>query len=283
MGLIEILEYPFLEIAGYSLNLAQVLSALVILFGAKYLIWLIEKVFLRRFFNSRKVDIGRQFAIHAIIKYIVYTLAVIWALQMLGFHLSVLWGGAAALLVGVGLGLQQTFNDLVSGVILLSEGTVDVGDVVKVDGIIGTVKKIGIRTSKVESQDDITIIIPNSKLVVDNVVNWSHNAYPTRFQVSVGVAYSSDVKKVTSLLLQAARSHPDVLKKPEPAVQFRDFGGSSLDFELHFYSREYLRIEFVKSEIRYKITELFRQHGIEIPFPQQDLWVRNIGEFLGVK
>jgi len=275
MNFEDLLNIELILIGGKALMLHHVVSALVALVGARLLLMFINRVFLKRFFRKRNVDVGRQYTIITLLKYVVYTIAVLWAMHLLGIHLTVLIGGAAALLVGIGLGLQQTFNDLVSGIILLSEGTVEVGDILSIGDLVGTVTSIGIRTSEVETRDEISIIIPNSKLVVDNVINLSHNKAPTRFQVKVGVAYSSDVELVTSLLLQTANSHKDVLKKPEPRVMFKDFGNSSLDFELHFYTFEYLRIEFVKSEIRYKITELFREHKVEIPFPQQDLWIRN--------
>ncbi|MEM1318979.1 MAG: mechanosensitive ion channel domain-containing protein [Bacteroidota bacterium] len=275
MTFTEILEYNFLEVGGYSLNLLKISSAILVLVGAKILLIIIDRTFLERFFRKRNVDIGRKYATRTILKYIVYTAALIWAIQLIGIHLSVFWGGAAALLVGVGLGLQQTFNDLISGIILLSEATVEVGDIVSVDGVIGTVRDIGIRTSKVETLDDISIIIPNSKLVVDQVVNWSHKDSPNRFQVAVGVAYGSDVQLVTSLLLQAARSHQDVLAFPEPKVQFKDFGASSLDFVLHYYSHNFIGSEFVKSDLRYEIVELFEKNNISIPFPQRDVWIRS--------
>jgi small-conductance mechanosensitive channel len=281
MSFTEILEFNFINVGGYHLNLIKLISATLILIGARILIAFIFSTFLKRFFKKRSVDIGRRYAIEQFLKYIIYTLALLAALQAVGVQFSVLLGGAAALLVGIGLGLQQTFNDLISGVILLGEGTVEVGDIVKVDGIVGKVTSIGIRTSKVETRDEISIIIPNSKLVVDNVVNWSHNESPTRFNVGVGVSYESDIQLVTKLLLQAAEEHPDILKEPTPKVQFKDFGSSSLDFELLFYSTAYLRIEFIKSELRYRIMELFRTNKIEIPFPQRDLWIRNSLEIKG--
>lgn len=275
MGFEEILLKDFIKIGDYNLNLFMLLSATIILVGSKVLIDAIDKLFFKKIFVKRGIDIGRQFAVRAFFKYVIYTIAILWALHVIGIQLSLLWGGAAALLVGIGLGLQQTFNDLISGIILLLEGTVEVGDIVSVDGLIGKVIKIGIRTSKVETRNDITIIIPNSKLVVDNVINWSHNNNPDRFQISIGVAYSSDVQLVSSLLIQAAQNHDKVLKHPTPKVMFKDFGSSSLDFDLHFYSMEFFRIELVKSDIRFKIIELFRQHDIEIPFPQNDVWVRS--------
>lgn len=276
MEIREILNFPLLPISGdEDLTVLHVLKAILVLVLARLLILFIRRTILNRFFRKRNVDVGRQYTIVTLLKYVIYTMAVLGAMQTLGIQLSVLWGGAAALMVGIGLGLQQTFNDLVSGIILLSEGTVEVGDILSIDGTIGTVSSIGIRTSKVETRDEISIIIPNSKLVVNNVINLSHNKHPTRFQVKVGVAYASDVELVTALLLQAAKSHKDVLKRPEPRVQFKDFGNSSLDFELHFYTNQFLRIEFIKSDIRFKIAELFRKNGVEIPFPQQDVWLRN--------
>ena len=275
----DFLAYPLWDLGEENtLRVADLLSGILVILFARLLIAIIHRVFLKRLFKKRKVDIGRQYTIVALLKYVVYTMAILGALQVMGVQFSVLLGGAAALLVGIGLGLQQTFNDLISGIILLSEGTVEVGDIISVDGMVGTVVSIGIRTSEVETRDEISIIIPNSKLVVDNVVNLSHNDVPSRFQVDVGVAYDSDVGKVTDLLLQAAHSHASVLDKPEPRVMFKNFGNSSLDFELHFYSNEFLLIEFVKSDIRYKIIQLFREHQVEIPFPQTDLWLRGGSE-----
>jgi small-conductance mechanosensitive channel len=270
----EILEYPFLNFGDIHLSLYHVLIALLIIVAARIMLWLIGRV-LHRYFKQKGVDRGRQYAIQQFIKYIIYTAATLMAMEAIGITFSLVWGGAAALLVGIGLGLQQTFNDLVSGLILLVEGSIEVDDVVEVDGLIGRVTMIGIRTSKVETRDSISILIPNSKLVGDNVTNWSHNGQPIRLKVTVGVAYSSDVDLVTSILLQAVDELEDVLKTPEPEVQFTDFGNSSLNFIVLFYSDRYMRAEFVKSSVRYNIIKLFRQNKIEIPFPQQDLWLRN--------
>ncbi|MEM6321728.1 MAG: mechanosensitive ion channel domain-containing protein, partial [Bacteroidota bacterium] len=187
---------------------------------------------MNRYFKKNQVDAGRKFAFTQFTKYIIYTVAILMALEALGIKLSVLWGGAAALLVGIGLGLQQTFNDLVSGLILLIEGSVEVGDIIQVDGLIGKVESINIRTSQIGTRDNVSILVPNSKLVGENAINWSHTPTPARFQIRVGVSYNSDVDLVTSLLLKAAETHPKVLKTPTPTVQFIDFGSSSLDFDI---------------------------------------------------
>jgi small-conductance mechanosensitive channel len=277
MSLQEIVEYNFINIGEFHLGLYHVIAVAIIIFIARLTVWFINRV-TKQFFKRKKIDAGRQYAFIQVAKYIIYTGSVFLVLETIDISLSILWGGAAALLVGVGLGLQQTFNDLISGLILLVEGTVEINDVIETDGIIGTVTAIGVRTSKVETLDHISILIPNSKLVGNKATNWSHNKAASRFQINVGVAYTSDLDQVTSLLLQAGREHVKILKTPKPEVQFQDFGSSSLDFVLHFYSYEFRRMEFVKSELRYRITELLRKNNIEIPFQQTDVWIRNTND-----
>ncbi len=270
----EFLQIELLKIGTYSLTVVEVVYALLILFFA-WLTSLIISSIVRRYFRRKKLDIGRYYSVSRLISYVIYVIAILIAFQALGIHLSVIWAGAAALLVGLGFGLQHIFNDLVSGIVLLIEGTVAVNDVVIVEGIVGIVRAIGLRTSKVETRDKVVIIIPNSKLVSENVTNWSHNDAMTRFQVKVGVSYSSDVDLVERLMLKAGADHPQVQHFPEPKVAFEDFADSALIFTLYFFSEEFLAIEFVKSDLRFTITRLFREHGIVIPFPQRDLWLRN--------
>ncbi|MFT4758074.1 MAG: small-conductance mechanosensitive channel [Paraglaciecola sp.] len=273
-NLYRILNHKILGESYPDFSLKFILIAIVFILFGRLIIWSITNI-LTRFFKQRQIDSGRSFAFIQFTKYIIYTGIFIQALSIIGIKFTVIWGGAAALLVGIGLGLQQTFNDLISGLILLVEGTVEVGDIVEINGVVGTVINIGIRTSKIKSRDGISLLIPNSKLVGDSSTNWSHTVQTTRFQIKVGVAYSSDVQFVTNLLLDSVKNHPKILNKPEPRIQFKDFGNSSLDFEIHFFSNELLGIEFVKSDVRYKIMELFRVNNIEIPFPQQDIWFKN--------
>ena len=273
MSLTELLGYK-LSIGDFSISLFQVFIALIIFLVARIASRIITRV-VKRLLKRRKSDEGRTYAILKFITYFIYFIAFLLGLQAIGVSLSVLLAGSAALLVGVGFGLQQTFNDFVSGFLLLIEGTVEVGDDVLVDGLVGTVKRIGLRTSRVQTRNDVSIIIPNSKLVGDNVINWSHESHATRFQVDVGVSYHSDVNLVTELLLEAAFANKRVLERPLPYVVFKDFGESSLDFTLHFYSRDYLKVETVKSELRFRIWHLFKEHYIEIPFPQRDVWIKN--------
>lgn len=258
----------------HVITVSQLIIAVLILFAARLLAWFTNKVLLARFFKRKNVDIGRQYTLMRLVFYVVYVGGIFTALQYLDIQLSVLWAGSAALLVGIGLGLQETFKDFVSGLIILFEGTVAVGDIIQVDGLVAIVREIGFRTSLVETRDEISIIIPNSKLVSENVTNWSHLPSPARFQIFVGVSYNSNVQLVEKILLEAANNHPSILKEPLAFVEFKDFGNSSLDFILHYFSYDFFNSERVKSDIRFEIVKLFREHDIEIPFPQRDVWIR---------
>ncbi len=261
------------ELMNFRIN--NILSIIFIFFVARILIWTISQFILYKYFQQNKVDLGNQYAIKQLLKYFIYVVAIGVGIESTGIQMTVIWGGAAALLVGVGLGLQQTFNDLISGIILLFERTVEVGDVLEVDGMVGFVKKIGIRTSLVETRDQITIIIPNSKLIVNKVKNWSHYDDKARFTIDIGVAYGSDTKMVKELLLLSTSDIDALLKYPPPFVRFINFGESGLEFKLYFWSRNFIDIEQVKSDIRFEIDSLFRKHEISIPFPQRDIWIRN--------
>jgi small-conductance mechanosensitive channel len=258
-----------------SISLSDIIIAITILMVARLLIWVLIQLILYPYYRRKEINIGSQYAINQLIRYVLFFIAFMIALQFLGIQMTIIWGGAAALLVGVGLGLQQTFNDFFSGLVLLFERSVEVGDVVNVGGLIGTVRRIGMRASHIQTRDNITVIVPNSKLVIDNVVNWSHNDNRARFYVKVGVAYGSDTDLVRTLLIEVAQQHEKVLNFPKPFVRFTDFGNSSLEFEVHFWTVEFIRIEDVKSDIRFAIDQAFRENNVTIPFPQRDVWIKN--------
>jgi len=178
-------------------------------------------------------------------------------------------------MVGVGLGLQSTFADFFSGLVLLFERPIKVGDFVSFEGEFVHIQKIGLRVSKVKNRDSINFIIPNSKLINQTVINLSHDEKSVRFNIVVGVAYGSDTELVKQLLLEAAEDHKDVLKRPKPNVIFNDFANSALEFHLYYYSGEIFNTELVKSDIRFTIDRLFRENDITIPFPQRDVWMRS--------
>lgn len=254
-----------------SFRISNILQAILIFLFAKLFIWVMTQLLLYNLFNRNKIDAGSQYAINQLIKYVVYVIAIIAALGVFGINMNILLGGAAALLVGIGLGLQQTFNDFVSGIVLLFERSVTVGDMLEIDGEIGTVKEIGMRASTLETRGSVSIVVPNHKLVNEKVVNWNHHTDKVRFNIDVSVAYGTDTAIVKKLLLKSVRQNPYVISYPAPFVRFNLFGESSLEFSLHFYSRNLLVIEDVKSDIRLEVDRLFRENGISIPFPQREI------------
>ena len=269
----EILEYKIIQIGDYSLILYHVLFVIVVFIITGLILWVVKKIF-DRLVEKKHINVGKKHAVYQMIKYIVWIIAIAIALESIGIRLTLLIAGSAALLVGLGLGLQNVFRDFVSGVVILFESTIQVNDVIEVEGFVGRVKEIGLRTSKVLTRDDIITIIPNSKFTSERVINWSHTKRKTRFNLSVGVAYGSDVELVRKVLLECAAEHPEVVDIPKPFVRFIDFGNSSLDFQLYFWSVNNFYIENTKSDLRFLIDKKFRENKIQIPFPQRDLHIR---------
>lgn len=259
---------------GLDLTLGRVLWFLL----ALVISWLVTRIIVRLLYNGLKrrgVDSGKAFSIKQIVKFGLYILFLIISLQILQLNLHGLLLGASALLIGVGIGLQQIFYDLFSGLLMLIERKVKVGDFVDMDGMVGRVDRIDMRTSVVRTLDNISVVVPNSKLISDNVINWSSNRGLARFSVEVGVAYGSDTKLVRQTLVDCAIAHDKVLNKPAPIVQFKSFGDSALQFKLLFWSRQFKEIELVKSDLHYAIDDAFRAARIEIAFPQIDVHMRH--------
>ncbi|HAS45781.1 MAG TPA: hypothetical protein DCS93_35195 [Microscillaceae bacterium] len=252
--------------------LTDILVLIIIYASARLLIWFLQRVITRRLAKVKAIDRGKQFAILQITKYVIYVIAI--SIMLNRMHIgSALLAGSAALFVGIGFGLQQIANDLISGLIILFEGRVKVGDMVEMNATVGRVTSIGVRTSTVETRDSIEIIVPNSKFMSDNVINWSSNrSVTTRFQIAVGVAYGSNVELVKEKLIEAAYAHEDIVSKPEkPYVLFKDFADNSLNFELNFWTSNTWDIEIVQSDLRFTVDKLFREVDITIAFPQRDV------------
>lgn len=261
----EFLSYNLITIGEYQLNVFHLFlvcltlfTTLVFLWGLKFLIY-----------KSKRLDTGRKYAIYQLLKYFVWVISIVLCLNEVGIKLTVLLAGSAALLVGVGLGLQNLFNDLVSGIIILIDGSIKVNDVIEVDGLVAKVQEIRLRTSSVITRDDKNIILPNSKLTSQQLINWTMGEDAARFSVFVGVAYGTDTRLVQTILSKVAKSHKEVLINPEPFVRFIDFADSALSFELLFWTNNVFRVENIKSELRFAIDDEFRKENITIPFPQR--------------
>lgn len=271
MSFRELLDYHLIQSEKISLTVSHVFVVFVILISTWLLLRLIQGIF-HRAESKKRLDVGTSHAIFQIIKYILWIIAISLAFETVGLKITLLLAGSAALLVGLGLGLQQIFQDFISGITLIMEGTLKAGDIIQTaDGQVGRVKQINMRTSKVETRDNIILIVPNSKLINEVVVNWSHIEKKTRFNIEVGVAYGSDVELVRKVLLQCANEHDSVSSHPKPSVRFSDFSDSSLNFILLFYSLQTFRVEDIKSDIRFMIDAAFRENHIRIPFPQRDV------------
>lgn len=271
--ILDFLEYDLINFKEYQIRVYSIALVILIIAATKFLLWLSKKSLFRRLL-SNKLDRGNAYAIFQIVKYIVWIIAFGFILDTIGVKVTLLFASSAALLVGIGLGLQQTFNDIISGVILLWERSIKVHDILEIDGDIVEIQEIGLRTSEGINRDEISIIIPNSLITTNKVINWSHQAKKTRFRISVGVSYGSDVDLVTRILEESALEHADILDKKLIEARFSDFGNSSLDFELLFFSENVFRIDKVKSDIRKIINRKFIEHKITIPYPQMDLHVK---------
>lgn len=268
------LQYEILQTGAYKIQVSTLVLIAIILIITKLSVWLIKKALFRRR-RLDKLDHGNAYAIFQIIRYIIWVMAIGLILESVGVKLTVLLAGSAALLVGVGLGLQQTFNDIISGIILLSERSIMVDDILEIDGDVVQIQKIGLRTSKGLNRDEISIIIPNSLITTNKVINWSHQAKKTRFRINVGVAYGSNVDLVLKVLEESAYEHPDISDKQMVEARFLDFNNSSLDFQVLFFSENVFRIEKVKSDIRKIINRKFIENKIAIPFPQLDIHLKS--------
>ena len=270
----DFFNFEIFNFNNYTLSIFDLSNLIVIVIITKLVLWLISKAL----FNKKKLhklDEGSAFALFQIIKYLIWIIAITLILEALGIKVTILLAGSAALLVGVGLGLQQTFNDMLSGIILLFEHSVKVGDILEIDGDRVIIQEIGLRTSKGMNVRQIVVIIPNSLITTNKVINWSHQTQKTLFKIDIGVAYGSDVDLVIQTLEESAAEHLEFLECEFKEVRFVNFGKSSMDFQLFFYSKNIFSIEKVKSDIRKIICRKFNEHKITIPFPQMDLYIKS--------
>lgn len=272
----RILNTPIFSIGDTEVTLVSVVWVVIFIAMLLIITRLIRKHLLGRLLQRTRLDIGVQHAITTITTYIIILIGFVVLLQTAGIDLTTLNVLVGALGIGVGFGLQNIVNNFISGLIILLERPIKIGDRIEVGAIEGDVVKIGGRSTTVLTNDNISVIVPNSKFIAENVVNWSHNERTVRFRIPVSVAYGSDTRLVEKTLLEVAKENPDVLENPEPAVRFLEFGDSGLLFELRAWTMTLIHKKGkLISALNFAIYEKFKDRNIEIPFPQRDIHIRS--------
>jgi small-conductance mechanosensitive channel len=273
--LISSFNAPILTLgkSSYSIINLSILGAL--LFGLILLVRAFIDIFKDRVLSIAGLNRGAQEAIAVIVQYTLIFIGTLVLLQIWGLDLSSLTILASALSIGLGIGLQNIAKNFGSGLILVFERPIQVGDFIEVGDLNGTVERIGARSTEIRTLDRVSIIVPNSRFLDSEVINWSHGNPISRLHLPLGVAYGSDPQQVRTVLIESASGHPKVLASPAPSLLFKGFGDSSLDFELLVWTAEPDKQFLLKSDLYFLIYEVLNQNQIEIPFPQRDLHLRS--------
>ena len=269
---IELLEYRFTIGSSISFTPKSILIVILVFIITFLSLKIFRKIIYRTLSSDAKVKFR---SIFSFFNYFVYTIVILLTFQNIGINLTAIFAASAALLVGVGLALQTFIQDIISGVFIIVDQSVHVNDIIEVDGQIGKVENIKLRTTRAVTRENKVLIIPNHKFLTSILFNWTENGVITKEYVEVGVSYNSDVNQVTAILLDIADQHSSILKDPAPKVIFNDFGDSALVFQLYFALSSSFVSNVVKSELRYEIIEKFNAQNIEIPFPQRSLTLVN--------
>ncbi len=270
----DLLKTPLFELGNSQISLTSLFAVFLIL-AAFFIISKIVERGVRNALKNKTIDPGIKGSIERFSRYLTVTVGVFVAVDTIGISLTSIAALGAVLMVGVGFGLQNIAQNFISGIIILLERPIKQGDVVVVGGVSGRVRDIRVRSTVIETRDDVAIIVPNSLFIAEQVINDSFSGHKIRRTVKVGVAYGSDIKKVTDILSKIATEHEQILKDPPAKVFFMDFGNSSLDFELRFWVSELWRTDVILSDLRYAIDREFRNGGVTIPFPQRDLHIKS--------
>lgn len=269
-----VLNIPLVKLGTIPITLWLLLYMLILFLLLFYVTgrmkqWIVERLLLRR-----GIDIGVRQAVGSIFRYVMLFLGFFIILQTAGIDLSALAILTGAIGIGIGFGLQNITNNFVSGLIILFERPIKVGDRIEIGEIQGDVLKISSRATTIMTNNNIAVIVPNSDFVSSKVINWSFPNPSVRFNFPVGVSYKSDPDQVRGLLLEIAENHPGILQEPASDVLFQEFGESSLNFILRVWTRDYTqRPNVLRSELNYEIIRKFREHHIEIPYPHRDIHI----------
>ncbi len=269
------LDYPIWELGNSTLTAGSVLYFII---GIVLVFWLasrLRKILVNHVLIRYTPEIGVRQAIGSIVRYIFIFLGLLIIFQTAGIDLSALTVLAGALGIGIGFGLQHITNNFVSGIIILLERPIKVGDRIAIDNTHGRVIKISARATTIQTNDNVSIIVPNSEFMQSRVINWSHHDLKIRFRIPVSVAYGSDIDLVQRLLVEVGLEDPNVLKDPSPAIRLKEFGDNGIHMELLVWTNTLMhrRGKFI-SDLNLGIIKKFEKHGVQIPFPQRDVYIK---------
>ncbi len=273
----EFLSYRIIESRQVNISFLQIIIVIGIFFGARMGVNFVKLYFNKKFRQKADHNTSTEYIYVQLSKYVIYVFSIFFSLKVLELDFTILLTGSAALLVGLGLGLQDVFRDMFSGLVLLFEGTIKIGDIIELrdskfkEPVFAKILKINVRTTQIETRDGNVFIIPNAKLTQEYVENWSHGNELTRSFIQLTVAYGTDTELVSTLLRQAALSHPKVKKNQLIQVRLKNFGDNGLEMELLFWTDNSWDISNYKSDIRMEINRLFKQYAIVIPYPQRHI------------
>ena len=278
----RILTYTLFSVSGQPITtydlIAFVLTLMITAVVARKVRRLLELYFLRRL----PVEAGAQYAVASLTQYALWVIGLLVGLKVLNINLTAIAVVAGALGIGIGFGLQNIVSNFVCGLVLLVERPIRVRDRITMEGVEGNVRAVNFRSTTIETNDNISVIVPNSEFINSKVINWSIGDLKIRIHVPVGVAYGSNLETVTRTLLQVAAEAEGVLKQPAPEVRFIEFGSSSLNMELLVWTVEPAKHFLLRSRLNYAIDAVFRREGVEIPFPQRDVHVKSAGGLEGI-
>lgn len=271
----QLIGYTLFKIGESNITVSIILTLLVSITLLFVLSELVKKFLIKKVLIRYQISQGTRQSVGTFVKYLIILAGMFSILQTSGIDLSTFGILAGALGVGIGFGLQNITNNFISGLIILFEQPIKVGDRIEVGDISGDVIVISARSTTIVTNDNISVIIPNSQFIDSQVINWSHNDRNIRFNFPVGVSYKENPEKIKSILMSVAECHIGVLKSPMPDVLFEEFADSSLNFNLRVWTSDFInRPKVLKSELYYDIFKRFAEEGVEIPYPQRDIHIK---------
>jgi len=269
------IKFPLFTIKNVQVSLSSIIILIIILLLFAIISRVLQRFLLDRFFSFLQIEPGVKYTFNRVVHYTIMVIGAIFAFQTVGIDFSGLAVIFGFLSVGIGFGLQNVTSNFIAGLILLFERPIKVGDRVSISDLEGDIDEINIRSTRVQTIDNISIIVPNSEFISSNVINWSYGDPKIRLNIDVGVSYNSDLDTVIRCLKEVADEDSEVLKKPAPEVLLRNFGDSAWDMRLNLWLKSPKRHRQMRSKINCAIVRKFRKNNIEIPFPQRDINFRN--------